>query len=302
MSQPLVPVYVYTKDTQLPAQGTYYIVARNGTYLRKDTGLVKATVKVDGIACLEPVPIEASIRLPQLSPELSIGALRFFRQVYRIYQTEAELTLHYNSDERVYRLDCPPQEVTTGSVHSDISHRFPGFQLVGTFHSHAKMSAFHSTIDHHSEQHFDGLHITYGCLDQPYFTISCSIMVNGQRFYIAPDKTVQGLKPVDYQPQLQTVYRRKEVPRLLDNPFSLSWLDFDFSPQALVKPANEQYYEIVLPEGKDYRHVGYPLSWLDRVKPVHQGFGMPFNQSSTQQTPNHSAAKKQPTYASQNWR
>jgi len=52
-----------------------------------------------------------------------------------------------------------------------------GFELFGTIHSHAGISAFHSGTDDRDEIHFDGLHITVGNLDKPSRSYACRWML-----------------------------------------------------------------------------------------------------------------------------
>lgn len=229
----MIPIYVLAQGVELPTEGTYYIVASNGIFLRKDTGLVQATVHVDEVPFLQNVPSSATLKLPTLPPLMMARVLLFFRRIYQRYQSEAAVLLHYSSETLQYYLHFPLQHVTQASVHYDSSERFKGFQLVGTIHSHASMQAFHSGIDDADERHFDGLHITVGRLDQPYFTVSCSVVVNSQRFSRTPEETIAGV------------------------------IQKDWGPPFLQQ--NDQFYNIVLPEGKTYRHVGTLTHWLSRV-------------------------------------
>ena len=242
------------------------MVARGGIFLRKDGGLVQATVRVDGIPFLEKLTPTVNLRLPKLPPELMVRTLLFFRRVYQQQTSEAVVLLHYSVAEQDYSLHCPRQQVSFGSVVYSAGERINGYQLVGSIHSHASMAAFHSGLDSWDERYFDGLHITMGRMDQPYFTMSCSGVVNGQRFYLAPDSVVAGIKEVDWQAVPSVSYRRERVPSVQPLDFSdLDWLDFGDAFGALPAGHSDQFYELVLSGGRDYRHVGMPRAWLDRV-------------------------------------
>lgn len=265
----MIPLYIFNDKVELPASGTYYVVAKNGIFLHKDNGLIEATVRVDRIPFLQELTPAATLRLPKLPPMLMVRALLFFRRVYQHHQSEATVLLHYRSENHTYRLQCPEQTVGAGSVHYDSSDRFDGYQLVGTIHSHARMDAFHSGVDDHDEQHFDGLHITVGRLDQPYFTVSCSAVVNGQRFHLVPENIVIGITEVDWKPAPRLTYRRKEVPEVQSTGFfDFSWLDFEGAFDVVAIQARHQFYDLALPDGQDYRHVGVPTSWIDRVSKI----------------------------------
>jgi len=266
------PVYVLKKGTELPETGTYYIVAKDGVFLRKDTGLIKATVKVNRVSFLEELEPTATFNLPRVPSETLVRVLLFFRSVYRRSKSEAVVLAHYCEETRNYFLSCPNQLVTEASVRYKSDERFEGHQLVGSFHSHPGFGAFHSGIDRGDEEHFDGFHVTIGRVDQPYFNISCSLVVNNNRFLIDPEGLIIGISEVDWKPAPRVTYRRRNIPR--DNSYSESGgffeqlLAFDESQrsfEAVLQEDPSQFYEVVLPEGKDYRHVGFPKSWMRRV-------------------------------------
>ena len=45
----LFPIYCYEEGDELPEKGNYYVIGKNGIFLHKDTGIVRALVKVDRI-------------------------------------------------------------------------------------------------------------------------------------------------------------------------------------------------------------------------------------------------------------
>ena len=210
--------------------------------------------------------------------------LLFFRAVYKKYHSEAEVQLHYNSGSSEFLLHCPEQQVTGASVKYSSKERFEGFQLIGTIHSHSDFGASHSGIDQSDERYFDGLHITIGHVDQPYFTISCSMMVNGQRFTFEPEEVIIGVKKVDWKEKSFLTHRRLKVSHLPTPPVQssglidrffdrvigadLSAMDFSSLTNVTSYTRSEQFWDIALPEGQDYRHIGFPKHWLERAKPL----------------------------------
>lgn len=269
----MFPIHIMKPGVELPQDGTYYVVAQNGLFLHKDTGLIKAMVAVDGISFLEKVSSSAQLMLPKLSQDLIVRALLFFRSVYKKHKGEAEVQLHYNSSTEEYMLHCPKQSVSGAGVNYESHERFDGFQLVGTIHSHCGFGAFHSGIDHNDEKNFDGLHITIGHVDQPYFTISCSMMVNGRRFSFEPEDVIIGIKKVDWQKTSVVNHKRREVPHQPAEERSLINRFFEFhlgdlsSFGTTTYTTRDQFWDIAMPEGQDYRHVGFPRHWMDKVSP-----------------------------------
>ncbi len=70
-----------------------------------------------------------------------------------------------------------------------------GFRIFGTIHSHCNFSAFHSSVDDHDENDFDGLHITVGKVRSGW-DYSCRYMVQGASFKVNI-KEVLGVKSLD---------------------------------------------------------------------------------------------------------
>ncbi len=220
------PTHVLEQNSKLPKNGTYYVVARNGTFIRKDMPLIEALVPTT-ISSLEIAVPYAGSKMPKIPTALLIRSLLFFRVVYKRHRAEAIVLLHYSERQKKYMLWCPNQKVAGLRIASyDPHERFKDFQLVGTIHSHASVSAGHSSTDHNDEKNFDGLHITLGDVEQLHaFSLSASLMVNGHRFVKEPSELIRG-----------------------------------------VSMLGGQKYDFILPKGKDCRHIQFPRNWLKKVK------------------------------------
>ncbi len=255
MSLPF-PIVILESGVALPPHGTCYIIAQNGVFLRKHTGIVSATVQVDKISALEKVEPRAELRVPKLPVYLCARALLFFRRVYRLYRSEAVLLLHYNVRDKIFRVSCPEQTVTPTSVSYDARGRFKGFQLIGTIHSHASMPAFHSGTDADDEAYMDGLHITIGHIHTfPVFSVSATIAVNNNRFVRSPQDMLEGLLESTSGAVGQGKKgksRNGEMPNRRAGRYS-----------AVGETA--RFHRLCFSQGKDFRNVGVPLAWIDRV-------------------------------------
>lgn len=312
----MFPIIIHDGKAELPDTGTYYVVSGDGLFIHKDTGLVKGFVPVDKISFLEPLQQRVRLLLPKLDAETLAPTVLFFRQVCKKHHSEAAVLLHYNSQTEEYMIHCPEQEVSSGHVKYQADERFGdgAFQLVGTIHSHNGFGAFHSGVDINDEQNFDGLHVTIGNLDQPYFTISCTVAINGQRTRIDPESVINGIRQVDFQPASPFRYRRRDIQHFDKNdeetiensdtpqPKSLLGMAGDAlfdalfpdvplfgertsyysgstqAPGYVMTPPKAQYWDLVLPDGMDYRHTPAPPSWMEQVKkPFRFGFGLTRN-------------------------
>lgn len=198
---PGFPVHIYQDGMTLPKTGTYFVVAGNGLWLHKDTGICQCFVPVKNISCLDDLvaETEVQVKLPKVPANLICQIKEFFRQVVEKYNSEAEITLYFNRENGQYKVYVPTQKVSHGSVHykrvgtthiSGLENYLP----VGTIHSHCDFGAFHSGTDVGDEEHFDGLHITFGHNDREVFTISASLVVNGHRTVVDPLVVCEGVE------------------------------------------------------------------------------------------------------------
>lgn len=197
---PGFPVLVFKKGMELPPKGTYFVVAGNGIWMHKDTGICKCFVPVDNISFLDDLDAKKCvlIDLPKIPAKLVWQIKKFFSLVVEQHASEAEVTLYFNKSTQEFKIHIPEQRVSHGSVrykrlgtvHLD---GLEGFLRVGTIHSHCDFEAFHSHTDVSDEEDFDGVHITFGHNDKESFTISATVVVNGYRELVEPAKILDGI-------------------------------------------------------------------------------------------------------------
>lgn len=238
------PVFLNTPGTKLPETGIYYVVAKDGLYMRTDRNFGSALVKVEEIPHLAAAPTQASFNLPKIPATIIGQALMFFREVFVEYKTESYLTLLYSKKLGQYRLWCPKQEVSYSSVSYDRTDSVPveernymgsdgpGWQNVGTIHSHCDFSAFHSGTDEFDESTFDGIHITLGHVNRNDFSIVASIAINDNRFQKAIADVCDGVpntssEVVEEEGDVkgQTFKRQEFYHRLELNDEQQAWLE-----------------------------------------------------------------------------
>jgi len=269
----MLPIYIFDGKTVLPETGTFYVIAKGGIYLHKDTGLINALVKIDGISPLEEIKVHAKFKLPHLPSELIVQALLFFRSVYQKHRAEAMVLLYFSESKQQFSIDAPSQEVSHSGIKyiPNTDYIKDNVKLVGTIHSHADFSAFHSGTDVHDEKDFDGIHITIGNVDKPYFSISSTTAVNSNRFVQESEELIDGLYKVDYHPPPKKV-KNYCYKRTLG--IDRDYLSKGAFTNYFDKPIYEniwaqdscQFYDLKLPEGKDYRSCPFPKAWSERVR------------------------------------
>lgn len=181
----MFPVIMYDGNTPLPEdEPIFYIIAKGGIYMYKDLNTVRSMTKVDAISFLKEVKGFAELKIPIIPKEIIAEAVGYLRHVYSECHSEGGLILHLFPETGEYKLHCPVQEVSNGSVKWDNEkeHIPDGAIRVCSIHSHGAGSAFHSSIDKEDEKNFDGLHITLGHMGEEIHSIMASIVVNGNRF------------------------------------------------------------------------------------------------------------------------
>lgn len=177
-----------------------YIINKDGTFLRKKVGITDALIKVNNISHLpSSISTFGKINIPIIPQDHFSKVVKFFNWAYKKYNGESVVLIYYNVDTNDFDIFPTDQEVSSASANytkDGLSHK--GYLLVGTIHSHANFGAGHSGVDNDDELNFDGVHITVGNVDDTYQTISCSIVINGQRFMYDPEEYIDGVVKVNY--------------------------------------------------------------------------------------------------------
>jgi hypothetical protein len=217
----MIPVYQKRSGLE-PPHGSHYIVASNGTFIRKKMGWVDAVIPVEAVVTmpadisgLEPERASASLLLPSLPEGILAKALAVSKVVFDISRSEVCLLLHCGGQG--YELTVPEQMVSPEGIEYDASNRVEDTLCVGTIHSHGVYPASHSPTDLEDEEYSDGVHITLGTLRAfPLFSLSAEIAIGGQRFPIEP-AWFQGLHASGVLYKLEQDIDLKTVPA--------EWLD-----------------------------------------------------------------------------
>jgi PRTRC genetic system protein A len=218
---------IFINDGQQPPpqDNIYYIIAKNGIFLKKTFDLVHSIIKVDQISILNDITEQARLNVPKIPKIVFSKVINFCKDIYNKYHAEAVILLYYNSKRKWYKLYIPNQQVSGGAVSYQNLKTIPNYQLIGTIHSHGSMSAWHSYVDDRDEQHFDGLHITVGHIDQPMFDISSSIVINGKRFIVDAGEYIDGIirKSLPTPTNAEKKYKY-QIDSSLTHPYNKKWL------------------------------------------------------------------------------
>jgi hypothetical protein len=202
-------IHINDGTQPLPDDDVFYIVAKEGIFLKKSMGIMDSIAPVQNISILETIQAAARMNIKKIPGGQFARVIAFFRQVYKEYWGESIVLLFYDEKRRVYKIVPPHQKVTGAACDYNKGITIEGMQMIGTIHSHASMSAFHSGTDDKDEEHFDGLHITIGNVNQEDVSVTASIVANGHRFVVQPEDYVERLvKTVDIDETAQQPTRR----------------------------------------------------------------------------------------------
>jgi PRTRC genetic system protein A len=189
-------VYINDGSNEIPDDDICYIVAKEGIFLKKRLGIMESIAPVKNISILQSVQSSAKMHIEKIPAISSAKILEFFKAVYDEHKAEAVVLMFYNEETKKYKFIVPPQKVSGAAVDYTKSIQVDNFQMIGTIHSHANFSAFHSGTDSSDEKNFDGLHITFGHVNSDEISISASIVSNGFRVIIDPEEYMIGLEKI----------------------------------------------------------------------------------------------------------
>ena len=193
---PLHPIPKPPPDQRavFPADNLCFLAGANGLFKQVRNDFYSARVKTDEVAGLAELKEDATLNVPPLPLDLFRRIEAFFVAIFEKFKSEAVVLLQCNPKLNEWRVVVPRQSVRGLRVTYDFG-TLPtapaGFELFGTIHSHADISAFHSGTDDRDEIHFDGLHITVGNLDKPSRSYACRWMLAGRAFTTSLEDVVK---------------------------------------------------------------------------------------------------------------
>jgi len=181
-----------------------YIVAKNGIFFKDNQDMIETCTKIDTIEGLSHIKPYIKWKFPKISPQQIKMVVKFFKIIYMKHQTECMVLIGWNRKEKKIQI-IPPivQRVTGASIKYELSTT-PGLSIIGSIHSHAGMSAFHSGVDINDEMNFDGLHITLGKFSKnnDNFQISSQVTSGKTREDIKYNDVIDGIL-TDYSVNLK---------------------------------------------------------------------------------------------------
>jgi hypothetical protein len=249
---------------------------------------MESIAPVKNISILQSINTMARMYINPLPAQYGAKILEFFKAVFEKFGGEAIVLLFYNEKTGKYKIVPPTQKVTAAACDYNRGVTVEGFTMIGTIHSHANFSAFHSGVDDADEKTFDGLHITYGNVRSEEFSLSASIVANGSRFIVNPEDYMLGLsktkdvdeKEVHYSTKIYK-FDPKTSKMVLDevasskSAYSQRKLDkrYLFNVPASKRQFNSKWMSLVERGTYTYNYSGYAANWRGQGRYAHGRYG-----------------------------
>ena len=237
-------IFINDGINDVPQDDIFYIISKEGIFLRKKLGLIDSITPVDKISFLKTLDEETSsnMNIPKIPENVIASIWKFFNRAYELYFGEAIVMIYFNEETKKYKFIVPKQQVNGGALDYKTTV-CEDYILIGDIHSHGSMSAFHSGTDHSDEEKFDGIHITFGNVNNSNFSISSSIMVNGHRTIVDPKKYIGGIEEI----KDKKIYTKSTLLNKLVN-----------EKNKLSKP----FYKLTI----DIKKISFDEEWMKNVK------------------------------------
>jgi len=267
------PVFL-NDGRNLPKTGDYYVVAKNGTWVHKDTKFLTSTVKVNQIGFLQAINApQIEYKLPKIDLNTFFKAVMFFKKIFKTYGSESVLILVYSESSNKYDLVCPKQTVAYMSIDYDPEVVVPeGYVQIGTIHSHCDFNASHSSTDIRDENFFDGIHITVGHVNKAKFSLACSLVISGGK----ADAARASKDPLDYIDGIKSTGKLEKCfwYDSMENRFGFDFENFVVPNFKEIVLAVESYFTLV-----EKRH------FLSKIKNIFQSRDVEYNKSCPKKAP-----------------
>lgn len=192
----MFPIKIINNTSEIPNDDICFLIS-DKIYLKKKTGIIESLTPVSNIGFKDPIVPYAKLHIKKIPASLIAKILLFFKIVSKVFHSEAIVLLCYNSKNKKYKIIVPSQEVSHASVRYTPTVSPKNYDLISTIHSHNNFGAFHSGTDVNDEMGFDGLHVTFGNVDEDNFTISATIVANDIRFLINPMDYISGIEIIN---------------------------------------------------------------------------------------------------------
>lgn len=226
-----IPTYIIQNGEKVKPQDIpepfAVVIAKSKRYMKRTNFLYSGFFEIQEDTTLgevdETITLFMELKIPHA---LFMSIESFFREIYEKKKSEVAVLLFFNRTLNKWAYCIPQQTVAAASVHYDMKKGLSfvkeedmakylsaveeGYVMVGSIHSHAALSAFHSGVDDKDEFGFDGIHVTIGNFQNEGCTYACRLML-GQKEFKKELKQV-----VDFPPKPVFLFPEKSVELVSD--------------------------------------------------------------------------------------
>jgi PRTRC genetic system protein A len=197
----MIPTFFKDAGFAEPAAPLYYLVAGNGLFLVRRTGLFTSISRASGVAGLEEQKPELVLRFGKIPRAMMERIYGFLKWAWREWESEAILFLYYSPETGKFLLDAPPQTIflyrrmgrwnAEGRVAYRTLARPESYVKLGDVHSHGDLPAFFSAQDDRDDLE-EGLKIVMGRMDRERPEVEVSFVAAQRRFPLRPEDVLEG--------------------------------------------------------------------------------------------------------------
>lgn len=178
-----------------------HVLTARGMMLYQRSELFESLTDLSDVKRLTRMKERLRFELAKIPVELVARINTFFAEVYYRYRSEAMVILFYDPKQREWMAHVPAQKVSYGGIDYENPTPLdyePRFMRMGTWHSHASISAFHSGTDDNDEFTAGaGVHLTSGKFMQAFKEkgiepeACASIVMGGGRFTVELEQVLE---------------------------------------------------------------------------------------------------------------
>ena len=102
-------------QTEMPEDDIYYVIGKEGVFLKKTLGIMDSLAPVKQISTLQPVAASARMHISKIPGPKFAKVIEFFKAVYKEHYAEAIVLLFYDEQKQTHHIIVPHQKVSGGS-------------------------------------------------------------------------------------------------------------------------------------------------------------------------------------------
>ena len=95
-------IHINDGNKDLPKEDIFYIISKEGVFLKKTLGLIDSITPVNNISFLKDMDVKsmAKLNIPKIPKNIVASIWKFFNRIYELYYSEAIIMIYYNEKNK----------------------------------------------------------------------------------------------------------------------------------------------------------------------------------------------------------